>query len=114
MKYFTRGYKHVSVKNEVCDLEKFPILTTNTEDDNILQDIFAPDPVTGLPSSDIFVEGRNVNDTLREYIQNVLRTPLSEGSRVDGPDTALNFARGIDESKASYINRIIEITQEGS
>lgn len=114
MKYFTKGYKNVEVSNSVSELETFTVKHGVGEDDSILSDIFAPDPVTGLPSSDLFVEANHVNDTLREYITNVLRRPLTESERLDNADDVLSYARGIDETKAEYLKRIVEITQEGS
>lgn len=113
MKYFTIGYQHMDVDFTVPLPEEFEVKNGVGVDDTILQDIFAPDPVTGNPSSDVFVEGNAVNDNLREYITNVLRRPLSESSRVSDADEALNFARGIDETKADYLQRIVELTQEG-
>lgn len=112
MKFFTRGFKNHDVVKDKQAFETFEIKNGVGADDTILQDIFAPDPLTGNPSSDVFVESTRVNDALRDYIVNVLRKPINEGSRLSSADEALEFGRSIDETREEYVNRIIELTNK--
>lgn len=79
----------------------------------IVLEIFAPDPITGNPASDLHVEFSSTNQNVRDYINAVFRKPLGVvGSADKEGDITLDMLRRGDETRESYIQRLTEIASE--
>lgn len=79
--------------------------------------IFAPDPVTKLPKSDIALYlDPNVDPAIREFIQvNLLKeNPSTDGVPDEFSDMLVDLIRGEDESVAAYAQRIDHMLAEDS
>lgn len=75
--------------------------------DNIGDLIFAPDPKTGIPRSDLaMVLANDARPEVSEYIRQNLMRPLPETERMENPDDALKFSRNVRESLADYGDRL--------
>lgn len=102
-----RGIKSLSVE----DAQKLRVSrhdVVNIERENsMLDDIFAPDPVTGNPNSDLFIRLQG-DPTMREFIDKYLSNPVPSVSKIDeeNKDLALNMVKSKYESASQYIERI--------
>lgn len=108
-------YGH-SDKDIVPDLRDVPFEEQPDikREDKLLREIFAPDPVTGKPRSDLhFIYSQDKNPVVAEYIKSVLAQPLDRGASVDNPDDALEMTKTRLESDREYIERIANIIQAG-
>ena len=80
------------------------------EQDKLITEIFAPDPITGKPSSDLhFMYSQDRNPVVAEYIKSVLAVPQKHGASVDDPDLALEMTKSRQETVAEYASRLTEI-----
>lgn len=102
-----RGIRSMSVE----DAQKLRVSrhdVVNIEHENSLfDDIFAPDPVTGNPNSDLFIRLQG-DPTMREYIDRYLSNPVPSVAKIDeeNKDLALNLVKSKYESASQYIERI--------
>lgn len=80
-------------------------------EDPLLTLIFAPDPVTGNPSSDLALTTRTNSPELQRYIQSVLHNPVPSSPGIDDPDMALDMQKDPFESFEVYASRLREIVQ---
>lgn len=63
-----------------------------SKDSAIVKLVYAPDPVTGLPCSDLaFILDKNQSEDVKNYIRNNLINPLAPSSGIADKDTALEF-----------------------
>lgn len=79
-----------------------------SKDDNFLDVIFTPDPVTGFPSSD-FTSSLNgiTNPEVLNFVRSVLQSPVTGLTGTDDPELAeeLTYRRG--ESRDEYLGRVV-------
>lgn len=79
--------------------------------------IFAPDPVTNLPKSDIAIYlDPNVDPAVRDFIKvNLMQEiPSTEGVPDEFSDMLVDLIRGEDESVAAYAQRVDSMLAEDS
>lgn len=81
-------------------------------EDPMLSLIFAPDPATGNPSSDLALTTRTNSPELQRYIQSVLHNPVPSSAGVDDPDMVLDMQKDPFESLEVYANRLREIVNQ--
>ena len=78
--------------------------------DNILSEIFAPDPITGAPKGDIaYYLSPDGNPMIKQWLETHLLAPrgvISSNGQYDD-DTIAEYSRNADESVDSYRERII-------
>lgn len=87
------------------------------EQDAIITEIFAPDPDTGLPSSDLhLVLNKDTRPEIRAYIEQNLMSPRSTSaeSPADNPDVALDLIKDRRENVDQYKQRLLAIASRGS
>lgn len=81
---------------------------SESKDDNMLGVIFAPDPVTGFPSSD-FTSNLNgiTNPEVMNFVRTVLQSPVTGLTGTDDSDLAeeLTYRRG--ETRDEYLGRVV-------
>ena len=101
-------------KNPVIERE---VVEHNGTANLILQEIYASDPVTRLPSSDImcFLSSDTPNE-VRLFIQQNLMSPVTAekvglASDMDS-DTIAELTRGVDEDSHSYASRVSAFMQK--
>lgn len=107
-----RGY---SDKDIVEDRSKkmLPREYDTQEVDPIMREIFAPNPVTGKPQSDLhIIYSQNHNPMIAEYIKNTLANPMPEGARIDDPDAALEMTKSRLETVQEYAQRLQELVNK--
>lgn len=77
------------------------------ENDSITKLIFAPDPNTGIPSSDLgMLMSREASPEVSKYIHDVLQHPIGVSQGLPDVDTALQMSREYGESYVDYANRL--------
>ena len=101
---------------EAAKIEREPIEHTGAAD-LILQQIYAPDPVTRLPNSDImcFLSSDTPLE-VRNFIQQNLMSPVSAekvglASDMDS-DTIAELTRGVNEDSHTYASRVSAFMQK--
>lgn len=109
MKYF--GFSHSP--SEEVELVEFrnraDVDTPVVPQDELVELIFAPDPVTGNPSSALGMLLRNNSEKVREVIRTHFFTDSGVGNGgVDDPDLAMSGVKLRYESNEEYINRLFE------
>ena len=81
--------------------------SSTTEQDAVLKLIFAPDPQTGIPRSDLgLLLDKQTEPEVAAYIRENLARPLLSSTGVPDADTALEMARDYGESFEAYANRL--------
>lgn len=116
-KYFNNllALKRVEHSPIKVDTKRLPLVVD--EQNPLLEIIYAPDDVTGLPSSDIAVfMSPKTSPEVRQYIQQNLMqavTPVKSqfASDVDF-ETAVSLQRGMSESLSDYASRVSAFAQE--
>lgn len=107
-------FKGFSDLNIVEDLSnQRPELDVDVKDQHhIINEIFAPDPVIGKPSSDLhFMYARDKNPMVAEFIRDTLCSPVPHGTTFEDPDEAMQMMKSRTESKIEYIERITKIIE---
>lgn len=85
---------------------KLPI-ENNMPLDPLLCEIFAPDPRTNLPHSDLHViMSRDSRPEVAQFIRDTLMQPLGDGIRSDNEDDAIEMVKGHNESFIDYAERL--------
>lgn len=78
---------------------------------NVLNEIFAVDPATGLPRGDIaYYLSPNGNPTIKDWLMNNLMRPkfgIHPRNEDLTDDQIAEFSRGVDESIDSYASRLV-------
>ena len=84
-------------------------------ENSMLDDIFAPDPVTGNPNSDLFIRLQG-DPSMREYIDKYLSSPVPSVAKIDeeNKDLALQMIKSKYESANEYLSRIQRFQQESA
>lgn len=108
-------YKDVTRERfeETADVSNFaPVIPCETDEDSLLLSIFAPDPFTGFPRSDLFFEFSNSqSDEVRAYIHNNLMKENIAGISLDSADEALEFTKTRLTSLQEYTENLKKIIQ---
>lgn len=94
----------------VVDIEEVDI--KNDSENQLLDVIYAPDPFTRLPQSDVAVYlSDKVDPSIREFVASQLMTPNPEVKGVDDVNSEILFdlVRQDGESTLDYANRINQI-----
>lgn len=77
--------------------------------DDLYESIFAPDPFTGVPRSDISIMmSKDTRPEVAQYIRDTLMHPRS-GISTDDPDFALATVKSRQETIAQYADRLREL-----
>lgn len=84
------------------------VLSEQVHENTLLDEIFAPDPVTGNPNSDLYIRLQG-DPTMREYIdkyfsQQIPSTKIDESNK----DLALEMTKSRYESAQEYLQRIVK------
>lgn len=84
----------------------------NSSDNQLSQMLFAPDPDTGIPRSDIAVlMSADTRPEIANYIRDTLLRPRPHVAGVDDPDVALETAQSRFETTAQYAERLRMIAE---
>ena len=89
----------------------------NDSENQLLDVIYAPDPFTGLPQSDIAVYlSDKVDPAIREFVASQLMTPNPNPKGVDdvNSDILFDLVRQDGESVSDYAVRVREIVAQDS
>lgn len=83
------------------------------KNDNILNEIYAPDPNTGFPRSDISVIlSHSTDPVVTEFVNKVILSPSPSENYGDNKDIALELVRQYGENESSYIDRLQSIIKD--
>lgn len=96
------GLTHIpeSSKNETLSVEVA---------DDLQRAIFAPDPITGIPRSDLgLILSKDCRPEVAQYIQNTLMRPRADKVAPDA-DMALAAVKSRTETVAEYAERLREL-----
>lgn len=81
--------------------------------DDLMMQIFAPDPITGNPGSDIalLVKGENaeLNEYIRTHLMNVNREKAMMGSSDEDGEAALDALPRLSDDVDTYYKRLAEL-----
>lgn len=81
-----------------------PLAVTDIEAQPMLSIIFAPDPITGNPCSDLFCQ---ISDpSVKEYIDRELQAFYTESEKTNDPVLALECSKSRFELAQDYIDRV--------
>lgn len=73
----------------------------------LMQHIFAPDPITGIPSSDLaFVLSKDAAPEVSQYIRDNLMRPIGNTSSCEDADAALDMTKMRRETGIEYADRL--------
>ena len=79
--------------------------------DELTESIFAPDPLTGVPRSDIaLMMSKDTRPEVAQYIRDTLQQPRQSIS-TDDPDFALSTIKDRRESIQAYADRLRSMFQ---
>ena len=106
-----RNLPHYSfVENAAYVGRKVEKKTEIDDHDPLLDIIFAPDPLTGVPRSDLaLIMSKDTSPEVSRFIQDTLMRPGDPLSSVDDPDFALDACRQRGESDLAYADRLREL-----
>lgn len=75
--------------------------------DGLLSAIFAPDPETGMPRSDLHIQLQgSLDPKVAEYVRRTLQQPLPSDIGHTDPDVVLDNARRFNEDVETYVQRL--------
>lgn len=105
-------YRH-AVLDSIPEVEKASSQMPEVADQELVSLIFAPDPRTGLPRSDLSViMSKDSAPEVAQYIRDNLMQVRSEGvSAGDDADLALASIKSREESIIAYAERLRELTR---
>lgn len=112
-----RHYAHIA-KEQVSDgtfLDDGDIMPSpDAEQEALLKMIYAPDPETGVPRSDLaIVYSKDSDPQMARFIQDtLLRSHPQDGVSFDNPDDAIELMKNRSESFEKYSARLREIANE--
>ena len=99
-----RGFENVPIDKPDLIIQRSNF---TKENDELMSVVFAPDPVTGLPCTDIgFMMKHKDKPEIAQYIQQRLQVAHESGVGSDNPDDALLAIRKYKEDIISYAQRI--------
>lgn len=103
--HYRRGKSVVSV---VPLADKFSSLE---KQDELVDYIFAPDPVTGVPRSDLaYIMSKDAAPEVSQFIRDTLLRPNPSAPTTEDSDLALDSVKNRGESVEAYASRLRELT----
>lgn len=109
-------YSHLTDLVEVggfSEPSSFNAESQDSEQKALFDTIFAPDPVTGNPMSDLaIVMSRDARPEVAQFIRDTLMSPVSDGSSIGDADFALDATKSRLESIESYATRLRDIVSK--
>ena len=104
-----RRFPHYARNKKSNPIREREIISDGVNNDPLITQIFAPDPVTGIPSSDLgIILSKDSAPEVAQYIRDTLMKPhLSKGTE-DG-EFALESMRKSNESIEAYAARLKEL-----
>lgn len=108
-----KGFEHLNLDNGFTLPRDFYQNTgVDKSNDEMTKLIFAPDPITGNPSSDIgLLMSKQAEPAVAEYIRTHLATPVQEVAGASTPDEAEACSPHRGESRSAYISRLRDIVR---
>lgn len=111
------NYSHLSredydkmIASSIESAKRTNVESSNVEQDSLISFIFAPDPSTGVPRSDLaFSMSKDTSPEVSQFIRDTLQRPIESGERTDDPDLALDTIKSRSESLSQYADRLREI-----
>lgn len=80
---------------------------SDVNNDEMFRVVFAPDPVTGLPMSDVrLLVNKDTNPQVQQFIRNHLMDNKFESPRAGTPEQAHSAIRQYGESITAYADRL--------
>lgn len=106
-----RGYERIGLIS--CSrLLNMSSVSPVMDNDDILGTIFAPDPVTGIPRSDLaIVLSKCSAPEISQYIRDQLMRPVDTGVSCDDAQLALDMTMTKKDSFESYASRLKELSK---
>lgn len=109
----TKGLRSQRSTFHLRDLPPVKFKQVFSNIDDIQAQIFAPDPLTGVPRSDLyFALTRDTTPEIAQYIQEHLLSSLPSSSRAQNADDALFAMKSKSESIEAYAERIRNFVKE--
>lgn len=107
-----RGYENVS-SLEIPGIVNMSAVSHSVEHDDVLDTIFAPDPVTGIPRSDLaIVMSKSTAPEIGQYIRDQLMRPVDTGSiYCEDAQLALDMTMTKKDSFENYASRLRELSK---
>ena len=87
----------------VNDLKEDDVV--KVKDKSLLDEIFAPHPLTGNPCSDLFFDVK-ADPNLKDFIARELQSTRLQIEKTDNIDDALEFTKSVHESVDHYFERV--------
>lgn len=85
-------------------------IVDNSSDSDLMNVIFAPDPLTGFPRSDLaIVMSKDSNPVISEYIHDTLMKVKETGAAAPDADAAIVGVKSRNETFEEYANRLKEL-----
>lgn len=80
---------------------------SDVNSDEMFRTVFAPDPVTGLPMSDVrLLVNKDTNPQVQQFIRNHLMDKKFESPRAGTPEQASSAIRRYGETITAYADRL--------
>lgn len=103
--------QNISSFNGLPDLPpSIPVVHIRQSDvnsDEMFRTVFAPDPVTGLPMSDVrLLVNKDTNPQVQQFIRNHLMDKKFESPRAGTPEQASSAIRRYGETITAYADRL--------
>lgn len=104
--YRFRGLRQQTTeeKEEIKRLQVLPE-TPQVHDGSLLDVIFAPDPISGNPRSDLFFD-MNADPNVKDFIRRELQSVRLQMEKTENSDDALNFTKSMHETTENYLSRM--------
>lgn len=113
MKDRRKLYREMVGNDHFSQSQSFNFDGVDKTQDETLKMIFAPDPLTGCPRSDLaIIMSKDSRPEISEFIRNTLMQPLGKQSRTENPDDAIELTRSRGETLQAYGDRLKAIVQK--
>ena len=108
-----RGLAHLRKDVSLSDIGQDLVKSRPFHKDGLLSAIFAPDPKTGMPRSDLHIMlSGSLDPTTQEYIRRTLMQSLPSEVGHDDPDVVLDTARKHGEEINAYVQRLAKYVEK--
>lgn len=89
------------------------VTVRDQRNEGLIDVIFAPDPVTGIPCSDIgYIMSQDSNPQVAQFVRDNLLRLVPEGVRFNSADTALDLTPEAGESIGAFADRLKQSIQD--
>lgn len=101
-----RGLRHQTTdeKEEIKRLQVIPD-TPVVHDGSLLDVVFAPDPISGNPRSDLFFD-LNTDPNIKDFIRRELQSVRIQMAKCEDSNDALEFTKTQFETTQNYLSRM--------